>query len=149
MQKLYVLYDPKCELCVRLKNWLLVQRQWLPLALVPAASGRAQQLFPELSQIATPEDLVVITDDGHVYLNNHAWIMALYSLIDYRDWAYRLAHPLLLPLARQAFDTLSKNRHAISRWISAGSPSRIAEELRGVTLEPCSLPEGVVSDYLR
>jgi len=23
MEKLYVLYDPKCELCERLKDWLL------------------------------------------------------------------------------------------------------------------------------
>ncbi len=149
MQKLYVLYDPKCELCLRLKNWLLIQRQWLPLALVPAGSARAQHLFPDLGQIATANDLVVITDEGHVYLNNHAWIMALYALTDYREWAARLAHPLLLPLARQAFDTLSKNRHAISRWLSDGSPEKIAVELQNVTLEPCSLPEGLVSDYLR
>ena len=38
MEKLYVLYDPKCELCERLKDWLLVQRTWLGLCMVPAGS---------------------------------------------------------------------------------------------------------------
>ncbi len=43
MEKLYVLYDPKCELCERLKDWLLVQRTWLGLSMVPAGSEKAQQ----------------------------------------------------------------------------------------------------------
>ncbi|MBZ5526103.1 MAG: hypothetical protein LAP21_28115, partial [Acidobacteriia bacterium] len=70
-------------------------------------------------------------------------------LSEYRDWARRLAHPLLLPLARQAFDTLSKNRQGISQWLAGGDPQRIADQLSRVTLEPCSLPEGSLSDYLR
>jgi len=41
MTKLYVLYDPKCELCCRLKNWILVQRTWIGIALVPAGSEKA------------------------------------------------------------------------------------------------------------
>ena len=49
MEKLYVLYDPKCELCERLKDWLLVQRTWLGLCMVPAGSEKAQKMFPELS----------------------------------------------------------------------------------------------------
>jgi predicted DCC family thiol-disulfide oxidoreductase YuxK len=149
MQKLYVLYDSRCELCQRLKNWLLVQRQWIPLALVPAGSAKAQQLFPDLPQIATAEDLVVISDNGEVYLNNHAWIMALYALVEYRAWAYRLSHPLLLPLARQAFDTLSKNRHTLSRLLNVATPENIAAELRTVSLEPCAAPQVTIHDYLK
>src|ERR1051326_6777055 len=53
MEKLYVLYDPKCELCERLKDWLLVQRTWLGLCMVPAGSERAHKMFPELEQVAT------------------------------------------------------------------------------------------------
>jgi hypothetical protein len=75
--------------------------------------------------------------------------MCLYAMRDYRDWARRLAHPLLLPLARQAFDTLSKNRHEISQWLAGGDPQGIADRLRQVRLEPCSIPEGTLSDYLR
>jgi len=149
MEKLYVLYDPKCELCERLKDWLLIQRSWLGLCVVPAGSEKARKLFPELEKIASANDLVVISDDGQVFLNDRAWIMTLYALEEYRDWAKRLAHPLLLPLARQAFATISRNRYAISRWLKAGSTEAIAGELRKVVLEPCALPAETVSDYLQ
>jgi len=149
MNRLYLLYDDRCELCRRLKNWVLRQDAWLELKLLPAGSPAARQLFPGLEQIATGNDLVAISDLGEVYLNNHAWIMCLYALREYRGWARRLAHPLLLPLARQAFDTLSKNRQGISQWLAGDDPRGIADQLSRVTLEPCSIPEGSLSDYLR
>ena len=149
MEKLYVLYDPKCELCERLKDWLLIQRSWLGLCVVPAGSEKARKLFPELEKIASANDLAVISDDGQVFLNDRAWIMTLFALEEYREWAKRLAHPLLLPLARQAFAAISRNRYAISRWLKAGSPEAIAGELRKVMLEPCALPAETVSDYLQ
>lgn len=149
MEKLYVLYDPRCELCERLKDWLLIQRSWLGLSMVPASSEKARKLFPELDKIASAKDLVVVSDDGQVFLNERAWIMTLYALEDYREWANRLAHPLLLPLARQAFATISRNRFAISRWLKASGPEAIAADLRKVVLEPCVLPAETVSDYLQ
>jgi predicted DCC family thiol-disulfide oxidoreductase YuxK len=154
MQKLYVLYDPKCELCCRLKNWILVQRSWIGLALVEAGSEEAKHLFPELEQIASSEDLAVISDEGAVYLNDRAWIMVLYAMVEYRDWAARLTHPLLMPLARQAFAALSRNRHSLSQWLSSTDPEAIAGELRKVELQPCPLPASnspvsSVRDYLQ
>ncbi len=140
MQKLYVLYDPKCELCCRLKNWILVQRSWVGIAVIEAGSEKVKRLFPELEKIATMDDLVVITDEGAVYLNNNAWIMVLYAMAEYRDWALRLSHPLLAPLARQAFAALSKNRHFISSWMDAENTEAIASELRKVELQPCAVP---------
>jgi len=137
MTKLYVLYDPKCELCRRLKDWILVQRSWIGIAVLEAGSEKARRLFPELDQIATKDDLAVISDEGAVYLNNHAWIMVLYAMVDYREWAERLTHPLLAPLARQAFAALSKNRHLLSSFLSTET---LASELRQVELEPCSVP---------
>ncbi len=140
MQKIYVLYDPKCELCCRLKNWILVQRSWVGIAVVEAGSEKVRRLFPELEKIATMDDLAVITDEGAVYLNNNAWIMVLYAMVEYRDWALRLSHPLLAPLARQAFAALSKNRHFISSWMEAENTEVIASELRKVELQPCAVP---------
>ena len=141
MQKLYVLYDPKCELCRRLKDWLVEQRSWIGLEVVPAGSPTARKMFPQLEQIAGQNDLAVISDEGAVYLNDRAWIMVLYALEEYRDWAARLTHPLLMPLARQAYAALSRNRHLLSRWLSSTDPEQIAAELRNVVLEPCALPE--------
>ncbi len=137
MQKLYVLYDPKCELCCRLKNWILVQRSWIGIAVVEQGSEKAKRLFPQLEQVAGKEDLAVISDEGEVYLNDHAWIMVLYAMVEYRDWAARLTHPLLMPLARQAFAALSRNRHRLSSFLSTET---IANELRKVELDPCALP---------
>jgi len=153
MEKLYVLYDPKCELCCRLKNWILVQRSWIGLAVIEQGSEKARRLFSDLEQIAGKEDLAVISDEGAVYLNDHAWIMVLYAMVDYRDWAARLTHPLLMPLARQAFAALSKNRHWISSILSSQNPEEIAVHLRKVDLEPCavpaaSIPVSRVRDYL-
>ena len=140
MEKLYVLYDPKCELCCRLKNWILVQRSWIGIAVIEQGSEKAKRLFPELDRIATKEDLAVISDEGAVYLNDRAWIMVMYAMVDYRDWAARLTHPLLMPLARQAFAALSKNRHFISSMLSPENTEALANELRKVELEPCALP---------
>jgi predicted DCC family thiol-disulfide oxidoreductase YuxK len=142
MQKLYVLYDPKCEICRRLKDWILVQRSWIGIAVLEAGSEKARRLFPELELIASKDDLAVISDEGAVYLNNHAWIMVLYAMVEYRDWAARLTHPLLAPLARQAFAALSKNRHWLSNLLSSDDPEAIAGELRQVELEPCAVPVG-------
>ncbi len=141
MEKLYVLYDPKCEICLRLKDWILVQRSWIGIAVLEAGSDKAKRLFPELEQIATQDDLAVVlvqdNGEGAVYLNDHAWIMVLYAMVEYREWAARLTHPLLMPLARQAFAALSKNRHYLSSWLSTET---IAEELRKEELEPCAVP---------
>jgi len=140
MEKLYVLYDPKCELCCRLKNWILVQRSWIGIAVVEQGSERAKRLFPDLECIAAREDLAAISDEGAVYLNDRAWIMVMYAMVEYRDWASRLTHPLLMPLARQAFAALSKNRHFISSMLSPENTEALAAELRKVELEPCALP---------
>jgi len=154
MQKLYVLYDPQCELCCRLKNWILVQRSWLGIALLEQGTERVRRLFPELERIAGKEDLAVISDEGAVYLNDRAWIMVLYAMVEYREWASRLTHPLLMPLARQAFAALSKNRHLLSRMLTSDDPETIASELRPIEIEPCALPAGSapisnVRDYLQ
>ena len=154
MQKLYVLYDPRCELCCHLKDWLVAQNCWIALAVMPAGSELAGKMFPELQHLVTPSDLVVISDEGEVYLNDRAWVMVLYALSDYRDWASRLTHPLLMPLARQAYAAISKNRGALSRWLYGRSVETIAEELRKVVIEPCALPEkdipsGTIRDYLQ
>lgn len=149
MQRLYLLYDARCELCCRLQQWLHDQEKWLELKLLPAGSEQARKMFPGLEKIVSEQDLVAISDEGEVYLNDRAWIMGLYALVEYRQWAWRLAHPLLMPLARQAFEALSRNRHAISRWLNRGTPETIAGELRRISLAACSTSEETIADYLR
>jgi predicted DCC family thiol-disulfide oxidoreductase YuxK len=111
-------------------------------------------MFPGLEQIASQNDLAVISDEGSVYLNDRAWIVVLYALEEYRDCAARLTHPLLQPLASQAYAALSRNRQSLSQWMSSTDPGVVAAELRNVVLQPCALPEGNlptsnIRDYLQ
>lgn len=139
MEKLYVLYDARCGLCSWAKRWLMQQPAIVPLSFIPAGSVLAGRLFPGLCQPGDPEEeLVVVSDEGGVYREGNAWIMCLFALEEYRDWANRLAHPLLRPLARQGFALLSGQRSRISRWLSLASENEIAETLRGVSAPVCA-----------
>ncbi len=146
MEKLYVLYDARCGLCSWAKRWLMQQPAIVPLSFIPAGSVLAGRLFPGLGQPGEPaEELVVVCDEGGVYREGNAWIMCLFALEEYRDWANRLAHPLLRPLARQGFALLSGQRSRISRWLSLASENEIAETLRGVSAPACApYPDGAL-----
>jgi predicted DCC family thiol-disulfide oxidoreductase YuxK len=145
MEYLYVLYDARCGLCSWARRWLLRQPLLIDLRFIPSGSPLAARLFPGLSRPGEPPDeLVVISDQGGVYREASAWIMCLFALEDYREWANRLAHPLLRPMARQAFSLLSRQRSNISRWLSLASEVEIAQTL-GQVIEPaCELPPSAV-----
>lgn len=100
MTTLTVFYDSRCGLCCAVRDWLARQRQLVPVECRPR-SGPG-------------DDLVVVADSGEVWSGDSAWLMVLWALVDYRDWAYRLASPALLPTARQLFARLSKYRGPIS-----------------------------------
>src|SRR5262245_65198399 len=115
------------------------QPMLMDLRFIPAGSLLAERLCPGLSRPgASPEELVVVSDQGAVYRQGSAWIMCLFALEAYRDWANRLAHPLLRPLARQAFALLSRQRSRISRWLSLASEVEIAETLSQVIAPACT-----------
>ncbi len=142
MEYLYVLYDARCGLCSWARRWLLRQPMLIDLRFIPAGSPLAARLFPGLGRPGDPpEELVVVNDQGGVYREDSAWIMCLFALEDYREWANRLAHPLLRPLARQAFSLLSRQRSKISRWLSLASEVEIAQTLCQVIEPPCALPQ--------
>jgi predicted DCC family thiol-disulfide oxidoreductase YuxK len=139
MERLYVLYDARCGLCSWAKRWLMRQPALIDLKFIPAGSAVAERLFPGLDRPGeTADELVVVSDGGAVYRNGSAWIMCLFALEAYREWANRLAHPLLRPLARQAFALLSQERARISRWMSLASEVEIAETLSQVNAPVCA-----------
>jgi predicted DCC family thiol-disulfide oxidoreductase YuxK len=145
MERLYVLYDSRCGLCSWAKRWLMRQPALIDLRFIPAGSTLADRLFPGLTRPGDPpEELVVVSDQGAVYRNGSAWIMCLFALEDHREWANRLAHPLLRPLARQAFSLLSKQRSRISRWLSLASEVEIAETLAQISVPACTPPSPFV-----
>lgn len=135
MRDLTIVYDQQCGLCSRLGGWLLAQPKWIGIHLVP--SQRAAKLYPSLAASIEKEELVVVSDEGAVYLGDHAWLMCLYALKDYRHWAKRLAGPALLPLARQAFTILSANRLHISNWLGLKSDNELGVHLRAIHSPRC------------
>ncbi len=137
MTRLYVLYDPKCGLCTRIKGWLVKQPSYVAIHPIPMGSPEASRLFPALPQLGKSAELVVIADNGGVYFGDHAWIMCLYALRDYRATAKRLSSPTLQPLARAAFTFISRYRHSISRWLGTVPEHEMHLMLKGVDTPRC------------
>jgi predicted DCC family thiol-disulfide oxidoreductase YuxK len=99
------------------------------LRFVPMNSAEAQRRFPGIEKHRFGEDLVVISDEGAAYCGPSAYLMCLYALVEYREWAQRLASPALLPLARRVFHLLSDQRLRLSRWFFSGNAKDIERRL--------------------
>ena len=130
MKCLYVLYDQECSLCLSCGRWLMWQGAFIQLRFIPLQSPEIAQRFPGLQDwdgLDLRKKLVVVSDEGAVYQGQYAWIMCLFALRDYREWSQRLAEPLLLPFARRVCELVSRNRLAISRFLTAPT-----EELRNM-----------------
>ncbi len=128
MKRLYVLFDQECAFCVRCGQWLARQEAFIELRFIPLQSAEVSQRFPglkEWDQLDLREKLVAVSDEGAVYQGQYAWIMCLFALCEYREWAQRLAHPALLPFARQVCEWVSRNR-----MVLAGFLKTPVEELR-------------------
>ena len=117
MKHLHVLFDEECALCQGCRRWLMRQPSFIELRFIPLQSPEIPRRFPGLMGLDHPdlrEKLVVVSDEGAVYQGQYAWIMCLYALREYREWAQRLAHPALLPFARLVCELVSENRLLIS-----------------------------------
>jgi predicted DCC family thiol-disulfide oxidoreductase YuxK len=148
MRRLYVLYDGRCGLCRLARQWLDQQEKLVDLEFLAAGSFQATRLFPTLSDAERPEELIVVSEEGGVYRGGNAWIMCLYALEDYREWAERLSSPALFPLARQAFAMLSKQRGRISHWLGLASEHEIVEALERIAEPACEISGPTLSDRL-
>ena len=115
MNALTVLYDPTCGLCRRAHEWLAQQPKLVDMNFVPCNSKEARKRYPQLNHALTQQDLTVIGDAGAVYFGPKGWLMVLWALAKYRDWAYRLATPELLPTTKKVVSAISQNRYQISR----------------------------------
>lgn len=136
MNKLYVLYDETCGVCIRARCWMGRQPALVDLEFVSAGSPVARMLFPTLSSAS--EELTVVSDEGQVWRGTSAWLMCLWALTEFREWSHRLASPALEPFARQAFELLSKNRKKLSNWLRLMSEEAIADRLRGAGPPACA-----------
>ncbi|GAA2249713.1 DCC1-like thiol-disulfide oxidoreductase family protein [Streptomyces amakusaensis] len=110
LQRLTVLYDAGCPLCVHLRHWLKRQRQLVPLDLVPAGSDLARRLFPGLDHRSTLREITVIGDGGQIYSGSAAWVVCLWALAEHRARAHWLATPAGAPFVRVTMLAAAKYR---------------------------------------
>ncbi|MFG2624151.1 thiol-disulfide oxidoreductase DCC family protein [Streptomyces sp. NPDC048473] len=110
VERLTVLYDAQCSLCVHLRRWLMKQRQLVPLDLVPAASEEARRRFPGLDHAGTLDEITAIGDRGQIYRGTDAWIVCLWALAEHRPRSHWLATPAGRPFARATVLAAAKYR---------------------------------------
>ena len=127
MRRLTVLYDPSCDFCRRCRRWLAHEPALVELEFLDRAGRAAEARFGRME--APPDELVVVSDEGEVYRGPKAFIVCLYALRDYREWAFRLAEPRLQPMAGRALEWLSHNRRRIGRWLGDSGDQAFEEAL--------------------
>ncbi len=114
---LTVLYDKRCVLCRRLRKWLEEQPKYVEMKFIEAASKEACYRFPDVDHNRTLTELTVISDNGWVYKGEKAWVICLWALQEYREWAVTLSSPELFPLAQRMIMWVSSNRFKISKLL--------------------------------
>lgn len=135
MKTLFVMYDSHCGLCMGVRDWLRFQPTYVDLRLLASDSKEARRMFPGLPS----GELAVVSSDGQVWLGDNAFIVCLWALRKYRRWAERLASPTLRPMARQAFEAVSRNRKSISSLLRLKSETALKSRLHEVTIPPCPM----------
>jgi predicted DCC family thiol-disulfide oxidoreductase YuxK len=130
-----ILYDADCGLCTSTKDWIRQQVPLVGIQFIATGSPEARRKFPQLRA----GELAVVSNTGQVWLGDHAWIVCLWALRDYRGLAFRLTSPLLSMLAREAFAVVSKNRLALSSMLRLRNEREIEQQLRKVLVPRCQI----------
>jgi predicted DCC family thiol-disulfide oxidoreductase YuxK len=117
---LTILYDERCALCRRSRDWLLTQPCLIRVELLPAGSAEAQARYRGMSWLG--QELVAIDQAGQAWIGPAAFLICLWATIRYRGWAYRLSAPALAPLAERFFLMASKRRDRWSEWLHREDP---------------------------
>ena len=109
-RRLTVLYDARCSVCTRARDWLAHQEKYVPLSFVAAGSAEARQRFPELDPEKTLEEITVVGEGGQVYRGAKGWVMCLWALRRYRALALELGKPARLATAQRFVAWFSRHR---------------------------------------
>jgi predicted DCC family thiol-disulfide oxidoreductase YuxK len=107
-----VVYDETCELCRHARRWLEGQKTYVPLQFAAAQDPHTRARFGSVPWLG--EELVVVADDGRVWVGPAAFITAMWATKRYRNWSYRLSGDTFSGLARHVFHTITAERGRIS-----------------------------------
>ena len=117
MTSLTVIYDEGCALCRRCREWMLAEPSLVPVVFVAAGSDESRRRFGSLPWVGS--ELVVVDDDGLVWVGPGAFLVCLWALAGYRELSYTLSGPLLAPFAERFFRALSSQRGAIAAFLDS------------------------------
>ncbi|NJK90412.1 MAG: DUF393 domain-containing protein [Blastochloris sp.] len=112
-----LLYDASCGICRESRTWLETQNTWIQLEFLALQSPDLSIRFPGIEKYRPMEQLLVVGEGGELYQGADAWIMVLYALVEYRELSLKLAHPILKPFARKAYEAVARNRHVLSAFL--------------------------------
>ncbi|GAC1581510.1 MAG: hypothetical protein NVS3B20_26740 [Polyangiales bacterium] len=113
MKRLTVVYDRECPICVRCRDWLIVQASYVELEFIASGSATAKWRYGSVPWVG--EELVVVSDEGDVWAGASAFLVALWALRDFREWSYRLSGPALAPSPSDFFTVCRKTENGSQR----------------------------------
>jgi predicted DCC family thiol-disulfide oxidoreductase YuxK len=137
MNTLTIFHDPQCGLCAKFKSWLEGQPTRVGVEFMAYDSPDAERKFPGLVSLGAGKDVVVLADDGRWWQGPSAWITCLWATAAYREWAFRLASPALLPLVGRVVHLLSENRLRISHLLRLRADDSLAKAIRSLPASEC------------
>lgn len=123
---LAVIYDDRCELCRRCRAWLESQEALVPLEFRAASDPALAEWSRDWLPVG--DELVVVGDDGSIWVGPDAFITCLWALRKHRALAGRLQRPGLRGVAKQAFHALSLGRGTVSSVLTTGQAVERAAE---------------------
>lgn len=133
ISRIWIVYDSECGLCSAIREWTMRQIPLVPIEFLAAGSEPALKRFGQL-----PEgELIVVADTGEIWLGNHAWVICLWALRDYREWSLRFSRPPLSLMAREAYALVSRNRLGLSGLLKIRSDRELEQQLRKVSVPVC------------
>jgi hypothetical protein len=87
-----------------------------PAAPAPRSFPEARARYRNVPWLGS--ELCVASDDGDVWAGPAAFLVCLWALKAWREWADVLASPLLVPLVVRFFRALSSRRHLFAAFLS-------------------------------
>ena len=133
---LTVLYDERCGVCIRARDWLLTEPTHLPVELLAAGSPAARSRYSAVPWRGA--ELVVIDDQGQVWAGPTAFLVTMWATVRWRSWSYRLTGRHLSPLAERFFRTISSHRTRVNALLSEPECAWCED------LDPMSMPPPAV-----
>jgi len=115
-RRLTVVYDDKCELCVRCSNWLSKQATHVEMRFLASSDPAVYDRYGDLPWFRI--ELMVVTDQGVAWVGSAAFVMCLWATVRYNRTSYRLSGKGLAPVAERFFHTVSSNRSVVSGMLT-------------------------------